>query len=177
MTERSGRIFLGLGGALAGGAVSLALAGAYETGKQQDLAEASVAEVHANIADMLEEDGLEMFKPKNLKVDTEYYAVNGNPISREHPIREGWVDLKVGSCTLKQINIIFESYADPSVNAPEGAAFDPSVDGIIAYESATKDESFTNYYSFSKRAVELDKSLAGQQPTAEDYCEAMKQAY
>jgi hypothetical protein len=177
MNEAWGRIGRGLALTTLGAVVGAGLSVLYERDKQQDIANAAVADVNANFRSMLEEDGLGAFQPGILNVDTEFPGQRGALVSPELPIRKGWVDLKVGSCTLKQVTVIFDTKDAESLFAPHNFAFDPSVDGIALYRSSTHDESFTDYKSFTKRALELDKGSAGTNPSAEDYCEVMQRVY
>jgi hypothetical protein len=175
MSEVLGRIGRGLALVTLGAVVGAGLSVLYERNKQQDIAIAAVADVNANFRSMLEEDGFGAFQPGILNVDTEFPGERGALISPELPIRKGWVDLKVGSCTLKQVTVIFDTRDAESIFAPHNFTFDPSVDGIALYR--TRDESFTDYKSFTKRALELDESLAGTNPSVEDYCKVMQQVY
>ena len=178
MSEVLGRIGRGLALTALGAVVGAGLSVLHERNKQQDIANAAVADVKANFRSMLEEDGLGAFQPGILNVDTEFPGQRGALISPELPIRKGWVDLKVGSCTLKQVTVIFEAADADSLFAPHNFTFDPSVDGIALYRSSRQHaESFTDYKSFTRRALELDKGLAGTDPSAEDYCGAMQRAY
>jgi hypothetical protein len=172
MSEVLRRIGRGLALAALGAVVGAGLSVLYERNKQQDIANAAVADVNANFRSMLEEDGLGAFQPGILNVDTEFPGQRGALISPELPIRKGWVDLTVGSCTLKQVAVIFDTEDADSIFAPHDFTFDPSVDGIALYR--THDESFTDYKSFTRRALELDESLAGTNPSAEDLCEVMQ---
>ena len=177
MSEVLGRIGRGLALTTLGAVLGAGLSVLYERNKQQDIANAAVADVNANFRSMLEEDGLGAFQPGILNVDTEFPGQRGALISPELPIRKGWVDLKVGSCTLKQVSVIFDTKDAESLFAPHDFTFDPSVDGIALYRSSTHDESFTDYKSFTKRALELNKSLAATNPSTEDYCRAMQRVY
>ena len=177
MSEVLGRIGWGLALITLGAVVGASLSVLYQRDKQQDIANAAVADVNANLRSMLEEDGLGAFQPGILNVDTEFPGQRGALISPELPIRKGWVDLKIGSCTLKQVSIVCDTKDAESLFAPHDFTFDPSVDGVALYRSSTHDESFTDYKSLTERALELDKSLTGTNPSAEDYCKVMQLVY